>query len=220
MTTLYLIRHSIKYTRKNFESYNGSDGNYLKDDKIILSSEGERRAEILSHEKELENIDVVYSSNMVRSISTAKYLCESQNLQINVDERLNERTCGKPNDDIYPDWFSRQFYDPTFKTEGGESQEETSQRVHEVLNEIINKNKNKRIAVFSHGYAITFSILKWCQIVNVSEDRTLTFKYKDKIFMNKKLNAPEVFKLEFDENNNLIDINIIEFDDLPFNTGN
>ncbi len=216
MTTLYLIRHSVKYPRSKFDSFNGSDGNYLKDEKIILSVEGEKRAEILSHEHELENIDIVYSSNMVRAISTAKYLCENQNLHINVDERLNERTCGKPNSDKYPDWFSRQYKDKTFKTEGGESQEEVSSRVYECINEILLKNKNKRIAVFAHGYAITYVLLKWCELVDVTEDRKLTLKFKGKIFMDKIINAPEVFKLEFDNSNNLIDIDLIEFDDLPY----
>ena len=37
---------------------------------------GEKRAEILSNEKELQNIDVVYTSNCVRTLQTAKYLLE------------------------------------------------------------------------------------------------------------------------------------------------
>ena len=98
-TTVYLIRHSVRLNMKNnIESYNTTQDNLIKSEKIILSVTGERRAEKLSNEKELQNIDVVYASNCVRTLQTAKYLMEKQNLKANLDERLDERRTGKPND--------------------------------------------------------------------------------------------------------------------------
>ena len=47
----------------------------------------------------------------------------------------------------------------------------------------------------------------------------MKYTFKDKTIFNKKINAPEVFKLEFDENNELIDIQNIEFEDLPYRDG-
>ena len=74
-TTVYLIRHSVRLNMKNnIESYNTTQDNLIKSEKIILSVTGERRAEKLSNEKELRNIDVVYASNCVRTLQTAKYL--------------------------------------------------------------------------------------------------------------------------------------------------
>ena len=59
-TTVYLIRHSVRLNMKNnIESYNTTQENLIKSEKIILSVTGERRAEKLSNERELQNIDVV-----------------------------------------------------------------------------------------------------------------------------------------------------------------
>ena len=185
-TTLYLIRHSIKYDIKDIvENYNTSDSEQIKNEKLILSIEGERRAEILSNEKELQNIDIVYASVLVRTLETAKYLLEKQNLKINLDNRLDERRRGRPNDDIYPDWFTKQFLDENFKTVGGESQ-----------------------------YAIIYYLLKYCKLISVNADRNITFSFNDKVVFDKKISAPEVFKLVFDSNDKVISIENLEFDDL------
>ena len=44
----------------------------------------------------------------------------------------------------------------------------------------------------------------------------MQFYIRNKKIFDKKLNAPDVFKLEFDENNKSIDIKNIEFSDLPY----
>lgn len=63
----------------------------LKNEQIILSVDGEKKAYEMSLNKELENIDMIYSSNYVRAISTAKFIALRNNLEINVDDRLGER---------------------------------------------------------------------------------------------------------------------------------
>ena len=216
-TTLYLIRHSIKYDIKDIvENYNTSDNEQIKNEKLVLSVEGEKRAEILSNEKELQNIDIVYASVLVRTLETAKYLLEKQNLKINLDNRLDERRRGRPNDDIYPDWFTKQFLDENFKTVGGESQKDVRKRMDEVISEIIKNNKGKRIAIFSHGLAITFLLLKWCHLDNIFLDRKLVFSFKGKEVFNNRINSPDVFKLVFDEENNVLSIENIGFSDLDY----
>ena len=120
---------------------------------------------------------------------------------------------------IKSDWLKCQYLDENFKTEGGESQKDVRERFSEAFYKILEKNKGKRIAIFSHGYAITFFIMKWCKFEYVDEKDDFIFTFKDKIIFNKKVNAPEVFKLEFDENNELIDINNIEFNDLQYKDG-
>lgn len=217
MTTLYLIRHSVRMKRDNIETYNTIQPRIIKEEKIILSSEGEKRAEILSKEEELQNIDVLYTSNCVRTLQTAKYMMESQNLKANIDERLDERRVGKINDKEVPDWFVRQYKDIDYKTVGGESMREVRNRINEVIEEIIKKHKDKRIAVFTHGYAITSYLLKYCELIHISEER-LEVEYNGKTLYNKRLNAPEVFKLTFD-NETLKNIELIEFEDLPYNHG-
>ena len=124
-TTVYLIRHSVRINTKDvIESWKTSQDKVLRSEKIILSVTGEKRAEILSNEEELQNIDVVYTSNCVRTLQTTKYLLEKQHLKANIDERFDEKRVGKPNDKEYPDWYTRQYEDENFETEGGESQAE------------------------------------------------------------------------------------------------
>ena len=218
-TTIYLIRHSVRFNSNKILQYNTNQNNILKNEKIILSVEGERRAEILSDEKELQNIDTVYTSNCVRTLQTAKYLLKQQNLRVNIDERFDERRVGKPNDDIVKDWWLKQYIDENYKTEGGESQKEVRSRFTDAFNDVLKANKGKRIAIFSHGYAITFFLMTWCKFKYNGIKDNLQFYYRNKKIFDKKLNAPEVFKLVFDENNRIKDIKNIEFKSLPYVDG-
>ena len=53
----------------------------------------------------------------------------------------------------------------------------------------------------------------------MNEKDNMRFTFKGKEIFNKKINAPEVFKLKFDENNELIELRNIEFSDLPYKDG-
>ena len=200
------------------ESYNTNQDKLILNEKIILSSEGEERAKILCNTDELDNIDSVYTSNCVRTLQTAKYLLERHNLKVKIDDRLDERRAGKPNDKDVPDWFLKQYFDVNYKTEGGESQLDVQNRMSEVINEILESNKDKRVAIFTHGYAITFYLLKYCKLLDI-HDRKLKYEYKGNILFDKTINAPEVFKLTFNDNKELENIELIEFEELPLNYG-
>ena len=93
-TTIYLIRHSTRLSTQRIDEYNNNDSTTLKREKIILSVSGEKRAETLANEAELQNIDKIYASNCVRTLQTAKYMMEKQNLNITIDKRLDERVIG------------------------------------------------------------------------------------------------------------------------------
>ena len=62
-TTVYLIRHSIRFNNDYIEEYNTIQNKTIRNEKVVLSVEGEKRAEILSKEDELEDVDVLYSSD-------------------------------------------------------------------------------------------------------------------------------------------------------------
>lgn len=85
-TIIYLIRHSetLKIKGEDFSN----DSSQIKNEKIPLSINGELLAQKLSDIEELKKIDVVISSNYVRAISTAKYIVDKNNIEINIDERL------------------------------------------------------------------------------------------------------------------------------------
>lgn len=88
-TVIFLIRHSEQY--RDYEYNNDLDNERVRNKKIILSVEGEEKAKIFAKKKELNSIDVLYSSDYVRAISTAKYIAKNNNLPINIDNRLGER---------------------------------------------------------------------------------------------------------------------------------
>ncbi len=214
-TTIYLIRHSIRFNNNNIDEVRSNQSKLILNEKISLSVEGEKRAEILSNEVELQDIDAVYASVCVRTLQTAKYLLEKQKLKITLDERFDERRSGKPNDNVYKDWWVRQFTDENFKTEGGESQKDVVARFSEAFYEVLNNNKGKRVAIFSHGYAIFFFLMKWCKFEYLGEKDFIRLTYNGKEIFNKKISAPEVFKLTFDDDA-LRSIENIIFEDLPY----
>lgn len=85
-TIIYLLRHSEQYRN----CYNFGD-TQLENEKIILSIDGEKKAEELSNNLELLDIKELWSSSYSRAIGTAKYIAKKNNLLINIDSRLNER---------------------------------------------------------------------------------------------------------------------------------
>ena len=213
MTVLYLIRHSTRLSSDYILDYKTEQGSLLRNEKDILSIEGEERAKILSEEDEFKNIKKIYVSNCVRTLQTAKYMMKKYGIKAVIDERLDERRVGDPNDGNYPDSFVRQYQNADFKTKGGESQNDVLIRMNEVINEILDKSSDEEIAIFSHGYAICFYLLQFCQLEHIDMTKSLKITYKGKDILNGQLNAPEVFKLTFDEKK-LVDIDHIIFSDL------
>lgn len=92
-TTIYLIRHS-----KQLKISLPKEDSQIANEKIILSILGEEKAKQLSiFLKNHYNIDYLYSSNYVRAISTAKYISDIFNIDINIDSNFGERKLGDLN---------------------------------------------------------------------------------------------------------------------------
>ena len=56
---------------------------------------------------------------------------------------------------------------------------------------------NKRIVIVSHSTAISFMLLKWLKNESCSSEVKLTFN--DNIIIDNGFNAPELYKIVFDE---------------------
>lgn len=214
ITTIYLIRHSTKLDTKWIGSYRTNDDKQTKTEKKMLSVEGEKRAEILSKQKEFEQIDALYSSDYVRAMQTAKYFMEANGLKLNIDDRFNERKNGQLDRKKYPDFFSRQYLDETFKMKDGESQVEVRKRVTEAFWDVVNQNRNKRSVIVSHGTAISFLLMNWCKLLDVQDNLLRKLEFNGKVIINRVYRAPEVFKVLVDDENNIVNVSNIEFDDL------
>lgn len=209
MKTIYLIRHSIK--EKNYGSVDSNDSFQIKNEKLILSCEGEEKAMELSKYPELQNIDELWASNYVRAISTAKYICCNNNIKLNISSAFDERHYGIWNDDVDKEEFwINQFIDENLKNTDGESQKDVQNRVHKKIEEIMNNNENKKIAIVCHNACILFYLLKYCKLEKAEVNKKLTIKFKDKILIKDSImKSPSIMKLEFD-NNELVDISYIE----------
>ena len=202
MTTIYLMRHS-EGINKLIEKINTSDSVQLQNEKNILSVNGEKLAERVSKLGEFKNIDIVYSSNYVRAVGTAKYFAYQNNLKLKIDERLKERVQGINRWDELPiDFEKKQFLDEEYKIGFGENQLEVRKRMEEVVNEILEENKDKRILIVSHVTAISFLLKKWCDVTY-----NKNYYFQNKAFFDGQWQYCTCFKMVFD-GHNLLDINV------------
>lgn len=84
-----------------------------------------------------------------------------------------------------------QIIDRDLKCTNGESMNDTKNRFEEKINKIINNNLGKKIAIVSHGAAIKFYLMNWCELIGKD------IVYKGNII---KIESPSITKLIFDEN--------------------
>lgn len=192
-TIVYLMRHSEKLKIDGIK--NIDEDSQINNEKIILSVEGENKARQLSEREELSNIDIIWSSNYVRAISTAKYIADKNNLPINIDSNFNERKLG--NLDALKElgknkkhkYTEEQLLDENLKNIDGENRIEVNKRMTNALNKILKENEGKSIAIVSHGAAIKFLLMNWCEL-----NDELKVIYKNSII---ELKDPCLIKLEF-----------------------
>lgn len=188
---IYFMRHS--------EIYKGINHNFNSDSlletnmKSILSVNGEKIANEVSKRDEFKNLDLVVSSNYVRTMSTAKYFVKD-GISFVVSDLFGERKHGINSWDELPDDFERkQFEDFDFKVGFGESLNEVKSRMLKGLDLILEQNYNN-VLVVGHGTAIASLLSNWCEINYGGE-----YKFKDKVFFNRRWNYLECFKLEFED---------------------
>lgn len=206
-TVVYLIRHSTPF-KEHRGTTNTNESILIENEKSPLSISGEKLAEKMSLQEEFKNLDIVYSSNYVRTMATAKYFASANNLKVNIDEAFNERIHGVDKwSDLPEDFELKQFNDETYKVGYGESQKEVQTRMFNGLMKVLKENKGKRIAIISHSTAISFLLKNWCEVYYNKE-----YKFNNNVFFNGKWEYLQSFKLEFDFDNKLISINNINYD--------
>ena len=196
-TIIYLIRHAETIDENGIRNTN--EDSQMINEKEILSVQGEEQAKRLSKEVELNNIDVIWSSSYTRAKATAKYIANNNGLSINLNSNLSERKLGNlkelgefMKDKNTRDPSQEQLLDRKFKTSDGESAEDTRQRMTKFFNGILKKYEGKKIVVVSHGGAIKFFLLNWCE---VNENTKLV--YNSKVL---DITSPCLLKLTFRKN--------------------
>lgn len=196
-TIIYLIRHAETVEEKGIR--NTCEDFQMINEKEILSIQGEEQSKRLSNNIELQNLDVIWSSNYTRAKATAKYIAYKNKLQYNLDKRLCERKLGNL-EDLARFMIDKETRDPSreqlafpeFKTRDGESANETNKRMNEFISEILEKYEGKRIAVISHGGSIKFLLLSYCKV-----NKNLNLEYKKNELC---INSPCLLKMTFRQN--------------------
>lgn len=200
MTTVYFMRHSEALKPQNI---NNNDSLQMQNEKWVLTVNGENIAKEKSSLEELKKFDSVYSSSYVRAISTAKYFT---NNEIKVDERFGERKFGINTwDELPSDFGEKQFKNFDYKLENGESINEVILREENALKEILKKHKGEKVLIVGHSTALASLFSKWCEI-----SYTGPYSYNDTKFFDGKWSYCETFRLEFDDDNNLMNIENIK----------
>lgn len=200
MIEVYLLRHSETLKVNNIKN---NDSLQLKNEKMILSINGEKLAYKKSQMKEMQDFDAVFSSNYVRTIATAKYFT---NEQINIIESFGERKFGVESWDELPKGFgNKQYADFDYRMPNGESLNMLIQREKEAFNKILNNYQNKKILIVGHSTALASLLTLWCDV-----DFNGDYKFKDKVFFDGKWNYCQCFKLIFNDKQELVSIDNIE----------
>lgn len=105
-TIVYLIKHAEELEENGIKNTNESS--QIMNEKFILSVKDEEQAKQVSENIELQNIDILWCSNYSRAKCTAKYIAYKNNLDINIDSRLNERKLGSIED--LSEWMKDKKY--------------------------------------------------------------------------------------------------------------
>ena len=205
MKTIYLIRHSNQY--KNINYQNDSLDEYTKNILIPLSSEGEQTAKKIADQYFSNNINYLCSSEYSRAINTAKYISSNNNIPINIFSEFNERNLGET-ENITEQFWLQQLKNEDTKTSNGESQKEVRNRMLKGIKKVLENIKDNESAVIvSHATAITFLLMNWCELINATlEGKKRHLKYKSKTIINDSFKTPEIFKLTFKTNKEIVDI--------------
>lgn len=205
MKTIYLIRHSNQY--KNIYYQNSLLDEYTKNILIPLSSEGEQIAKKIADKYFSNNINYLCSSEYSRAINTAKYISSNNNIPINIFSEFNERNLGET-ENITEQFWLQQLKNEDTKTSNGESQKEVRNRMLKGIKKVLENIKDNESAVIvSHASAITFLLMNWCELINATlEGKKRHLKYKSKTIINDSFKTPEIFKLTFKTNKEIVDI--------------
>ena len=205
---IYLVKHSGPFVDiKNYEDYeNVPWEDYNRN--MILSVDGEKRAERLCEIDELNNVERIFASDSVRAIASAKYLAEKNNIKIELDERINERIFGIERLSELPKDFNKlSFDDKSFKMENGESFNDVDKRFINFINDLLNQDNNCYI-LFIHGLILLSYLETICDFK--FDGMNFDIKFNNKEILNGNPKSPSVYKITYDENNFVIDVDIVK----------
>lgn len=143
-----------------------------------LTSKGVRQVKRAIKKLKKENIDLIFSSDLLRCKQTAEMVVRELNLKVIFDKKLRERDYGILNGKSVKEWHY--FFNSTDgisheRTPGGENIEDIKKRIKDFLSDIEAQYENKNILVISHGHPL---LVFWGITNNFSEKEFISNKSK------------------------------------------
>jgi len=146
--TYFILRHGE--ARSNKENFVSS---WPEKRKNPLTKRGKKQIEKIIPELKRKKIDLIFSSDLLRTKQTAEIIAKGLKIKTKFDKRLRELKAGVFNGISVKNW--REFF---VKSERfikrppqGENWEDIKKRMVDFLNDIDKKYKNKNILIISHG---------------------------------------------------------------------
>ena len=161
MTTIYLIRHAQ------------ADGNLYRRCQTwydgLITPVGYRQIKALEQRFLTTHFDAVYSSDLFRTMTTAKAIYKSHQLPLYTDPELREIGSGCWEDRTWGELLLNEresllaFWrcDPAWEVEGSETFEQIQKRFDSAVRRIASTHPNQTIAIFAHGCIIRSAIAYW-----------------------------------------------------------
>ena len=174
-----------------------------------LSIEGEEIAKRLSLLEIFKHTNVIYSSEYSGAIATAKYLSNTLNKQINIDEKLNDCKIGELGNKSLKMVSFMQEHDFDIKLNNGESLTEVGNRLKSIIQNLLYTNLEK-VALFTHRR----SILGYLTIVaktGYNLDDNLVVEYNENVIYNDSFKDADIIELDFD-GRDLVDIKVVDIE--------
>lgn len=150
--TYFILRHgqTIHQTKKRGIVYGWPDDS----PPAVLTKLGKKQVEKAVQQLKNEKIDLIFSSDILRTRQTAEIVARALDLKINYDERLRDINWGVyQGKSVLRAWAY--YRNPKAKFEKappeGESWTDCQNRMVEVLREIEERHQGKNVLIISHG---------------------------------------------------------------------
>lgn len=161
MTTIYLIRHAQ------------ADGNLYRRCQAwydgLITQTGYQQIDALEARFRDTHFDAVYSSDLFRTMTTAKAIYKSHNLPLHTDPDLREIGSGVWEDRTWGELLQSErenllaFWrcDPIWHVEGSETFEGIQKRFDSAVRRIAESHPDQTVAIFAHGCIIRSTLAYW-----------------------------------------------------------
>jgi len=121
---------------------------------IPLTKEGREGVKQLAKKLKEEKIDLIFSSDLLRTKETAQIIAKELGLEVNLDERLRELNLGVYNGRKLEEFY-RDFPKPEERfskaPKNGENWSDCQKRMLDFIKEVDRKYQGKKVLIVGHG---------------------------------------------------------------------